>query len=129
MINWLAVLVSAIVAMALGALWHSRAMFGPMWAKLSKMTTKDMKASPKIYSIAFINSLIKAAILAVFISMTLTTGILAGIFLGFLVWLGFVATVSLSAVLWAKKPVEVYLIEVGYELLAFVVMGIILAVW
>ena len=48
---------------------------------------------------------------------------------GFAVWLGFVTTVQLTSVLFAKQPLKLYLINTGYQLVCYLVMGAILAVW
>jgi hypothetical protein len=49
--------------------------------------------------------------------------------IAFAVWLGFVTTVQLTAVLFARKPFKLYAIDTGYQLVCYLVMGIILAVW
>jgi hypothetical protein len=47
-------------------------------------------------------------------------------FVGFLVWLGFVTTTQLSPVVWSKTPFKLYLLDTGCKLLTFLAMGGIL---
>ena len=62
-INYLAVLVSAIIGMIIGALWYSPLLFGKLWMKLSGMTEKQLneakkKGMGKMYLVAFIGVLL-----------------------------------------------------------------------
>jgi Protein of unknown function (DUF1761) len=45
------------------------------------------------------------------------------------VWLGFVTTVQLTNALFARQRARLYLINTGYQLVCYVVMGVILATW
>jgi len=45
------------------------------------------------------------------------------------VWLGFVATVQLTGVLFAGQSKKLFAINTGYQLVCYLVMGAILAVW
>jgi hypothetical protein len=45
------------------------------------------------------------------------------------VWLGFVTTVQLTGTLFGKRPTKLYLIDTGYQLVCYLAMGAILAVW
>jgi hypothetical protein len=48
---------------------------------------------------------------------------------GFFNWLGFVAVATLGSVTFEKRPLQLYLINNGYLLLALLIMGTVLAVW
>ena len=52
-----------------------------------------------------------------------------GVMAGFWMWLGFVAPVSLSGYLFAaeKKPVGLYFLENGFQLVSFMVQAAVLA--
>ena len=54
---------------------------------------------------------------------------LYGAKIGFAVWLGFVTTVQLTGALFSRQPIKLYLINTGYQLVCFLSMGAILAVW
>jgi len=52
-----------------------------------------------------------------------------GAAVGFFNWLGFVAVATLGSVTFEKRPLQLYLINNGYLLLALLIMGAVLAVW
>ncbi|MEK6950039.1 MAG: DUF1761 domain-containing protein [Nanoarchaeota archaeon] len=132
-INYLAVLVSAVAAFAIGALWYS-VLFGKVWMKLSGMDKKKIekekkKGMAKSYVGGFIALLVMAFVLAHFVDMAKAASVLDGAQAGFWAWLGFVATVMLNKVLWEGKPFKLYLLDAAHYLVALLVMGSILAVW
>lgn len=133
-INYLAVVVSAVVAMGLGAWWYSPAGFGKLWMQLSGMSDAQLEAAKqkgmaKMYAAAFAGTLITAYVLAHFVDYTQATTIALGIQTGFWSWLGFVATVTLGSVLWENKPLKLYALNNAYQLISLMVMGAMLAVW
>ena len=133
-INYIAVLVAAVVNMIIGALWYSPVLFGNLWARLSGMDKKSMdkakhKGMGKLYAAAFISTFVMAFVLAHFIDYTESTTVSDGMQAGFWIWLGFIATVSLGGVLWENKPIKVWVLNNAYNLFGLLVMGSILAVW
>jgi len=46
-----------------------------------------------------------------------------GMKVGFAIWLGFVTTIQLTTALFEKKPTKRYLINTGYQLVCYAVMG------
>ena len=72
---------------------------------------------------------VMAYVLSVFVSYAGVSTVLQGAFLGFLVWIGFLATLGLTANMYSEKPLSIYLIDAGYQLVYAVVMGVILAAW
>jgi hypothetical protein len=132
-LNYLAMVVSAIVSMILGMVWYGP-LFGKKWMALSGMTDKDMekakkKGMAKSYVAAFIASIIMAYVVAHIVSYAQATTLADGVLVGFWSWLGFVATTMLGVVLWEGKSKEYYLINAGYHLIQLVLMGVILTLW
>ena len=127
-INWLSVIASALAAFALGSLWYS-VLFGKTWQKLIKLSDEDMKSAnmPLIFGTTFILNVIGAFVLDMFIGKdaTLMTGLMAGL----LVSLAWVATSLGINYLFARKSFTLYLIDAGYYVVFFAVMGIILGAW
>jgi len=135
-INLWSVLVAAIATMVVGFLWYSPLLFARPWMVLmgyapdDKAKLEEMrKGAGKMYALSFIASLVSAAVLAKIIAITTVSSALYGMKVGFAVWLGFVATVQLTSVLFAKQPMKLYLINTGYQLVCYLAMGAILAVW
>jgi len=46
-----------------------------------------------------------------------------------LLWIGFTAMPALSGVIWEKKPMKLYAIHVGYELVSLLVMTLVITTW
>ena len=82
-----------------------------------------------IATIAFVASLLSAFVLAKIVELTTVNSIRYGMKVGFAIWLGFVTTVQLTTALFERKPTTLYLINTGYQLVCYAVMGAILAVW
>lgn len=133
-VNYLAVLVAAIINMAIGAFWYSPAGFGKQWAALMGWTDPAKvaamkKGATKGYVVSSIGSLIMAFVLANLVSLAGASTLTSGAAVGFWTWLGFVATVQVGVILWDNKPPKLFAINTLYSLVALVVMGAILAMW
>jgi hypothetical protein len=135
-IQILPVVVAAIVCMILGFLWYSPLLFAKPWMVLMGYDPNDKarldemrKGAGKTYVLAFIASLISAFVLAKIIDVTSVSTALYGMKVAFAVWLGFVTTVQLTGALFSRQPTKLYLINTGYQLVCYLAMGAILAVW
>ncbi|MEK6843802.1 MAG: DUF1761 domain-containing protein [Nanoarchaeota archaeon] len=133
-INYIAVLVSAIVSMFIGFLWYSPLLFATAWMKESGQTKKDIKGVKKkgmapYYFAAFIATLLMSFILSYFVQYIAATTFFEGMQAGFWIWLGFIAPVLLGSVLWEGKSFRYYMINVFHYLATLLVMAGILAVW
>lgn len=139
-LNYLAVLVAAIVNHAIGFMWYGP-LFGKQWIslmnfdkkKIAEAQKKGMKGMWKTILASFIASLAIAWVLAhsiVFAKAYLgISAVAAGIMTGFMTWLGFLATTQLNIVLWEGKPLKLYFLNTLYYFVSLIVMGMILAVW
>jgi hypothetical protein len=91
-VNWLAVIVAAVVAWLFGAAWYM-ALSKP-WLKAARLDPSVMKKSPLPFVISFIAELVMASIMALVVGV-MTGGeptLVAGLVFGFVLWLGFVIT-------------------------------------
>lgn len=132
-INYLAVLVAAIVSMGIGFLWYGP-LFGKLWMQMAGLDDKKLqkakqKGMAKTIAVASISTLVMSYILAHFVDYVEAKTIADGAVLGFWLWLGFFATTQLGIVLWEGKPIKLYLINTFHYLVALIVMAAILAVW
>jgi hypothetical protein len=137
-VNWLAILVAGIVIFMLGGLWYSPVLFAKRWIALQNKTEEQMRAEaaaanmPLMYASAFLTGLIIAwAMAMVFAHIANDTPMNAahGALFGALLWLGFAATTSYATALFSGKPRQLWFIDSAYNLVSFVLAGIILAVW
>jgi hypothetical protein len=135
-LNLLAVLVAAISTMVVGFLWYSPVLFAKSWMREMSYDPNDkakvqemQKSAGPAYSGAFIASLVSAFILALFFHWLHVQSLELGLLVAFHVWLGFVATVQLTGVLFMKQSMKLFAINTGYQLACYLAMGAILAVW
>ena len=132
-INFLAVIVSAAVAFGLGAIWYSPLLFAKQWMEFNGYGPDKVKAmqanAKKAYGISFVCQLAVAFTLASLITITHMASLLAGVKLALLCWLGFAVTLGLMANVYSDRPLKAFLLDAGYQLLYFVVMGVILVSW
>ncbi len=134
-INFWPILISSVVAFAIGALWYSPVLFGKEWMSLLKITEKDvadMKTRGgmwKRYIAQFVMSLVMFAVLAFIIASSNGSTATDGAFLGFFVWLGFVLPISISSFLWKNQPFKLILIEAIQYLVTLVIAGGIIGAW
>lgn len=128
-INFFAILVIIIFNMILGMLWYSPKVFGTVWAREHNFSLTDLKATPWHYVGAILVSFVIAFVFAVVVNWLDIFTLRDGLKLGFTLWLGFIATTHFSGVLWAKKPLKVYFIDAGFQLISMLFMGAILTVW
>ncbi|MBN1915049.1 MAG: DUF1761 domain-containing protein [Parachlamydiales bacterium] len=126
-LDYLTIIVAAIVNVILGFLWYSPYVFGRLWLQLIHRHEKEMK-------ITFF-SLLGGIIISLFLSFFLAlveaymgvTSFWDGVVAGFIVWFGFVLPTQFSIVLWEKRPIKLFFIDNGIWLLGMLVMGGILA--
>ncbi len=137
-VNWLAILVAGIVIFVLGGLWYSPILFSKKWLALQNKTEEQMRAEaaganmPLMYASAFITGLIIAGAMAMVfahIANDMPMNAAHGALLGAILWLGFAATTSYATALFSGKPRQLWFIDSAYNLVSFVLAGIILAVW
>jgi hypothetical protein len=133
-INLLIVLLAAVAGFVLGGLWYSPFLFARPWMVAmgydpdDKSKVQEMqKGAGKLYALSLLASLVSAFVLAKIVDITTVNSALYGIKVGFAIWLGFVATVQFTDMVFSKRPFKLFLINTGYQLVVYLVMGAILA--
>lgn len=133
-VNIWAVLVSAVVAFAIGALWYSPLMFADVWKKLIGLSKKDVEAEKKRgyafhYTVGFISQVGLAFTIAVVMVFVNPSTVWTGLAVGLLLWLGMIASSFVDAVLWEKREWKHYFINTLYRLVTFLVISLLITVW
>ncbi|MBP6884897.1 MAG: DUF1761 domain-containing protein [Candidatus Pacebacteria bacterium] len=134
--NYLALIVCAIVALIIGMLWYGKALFGNMWMKITGMDTMTVdaqaeakKGMAKMVAVQLVLSFVSAFVLSRFINMS---G-MSGVTMAFWIWLGFLMPTSGGSALWSGKPKglawSMFFITAGAELVTFLAYGFILDMW
>ncbi|MDR3476173.1 MAG: DUF1761 domain-containing protein [Devosia sp.] len=129
-INWLAVIFAAVIRLAVGAVWYSPVAFGPVWQKTVGVTQAQMMAAmPRAITVDAIGSLIMAFILLHAVVYAGAADLVLGGTVGALNWLGFVAVVLIATSVYEQRPLRSAVIAAGFNLVALILMGALLAVW
>jgi hypothetical protein len=135
-LNWLAILVAAVSTMILGFLWYSPLLFAKSWMRemgydpSDKAKTQEMqKSAGPAYAGSFVASVISAFTLALIFHAMRLDSLHHGLIASFHIWLGFVATVQFTGALFAKQSMRLFAINTGYQLVCYLAMGVILALW
>jgi len=135
-VNLWAVLVSGLAAMAVGFLWYSPLLFAKPWVVLMGYDPNDQaklaemrKGAGLSYALSLVASLLSAFVLGKIIAVATVDTVLYGMKFGLAAWLGFVTTVQLTGARFSRQPTKLYLINTGYQLVCFLVMGAILGRW
>lgn len=141
-LNYLSVLVAGLVIFLLGGLWYSPVLFSKRWIALQGRTEEQMRADaakanmPVMYFIAFVCGLIIAWGIAVlanhFPPATPLSGVqwaMRGAKLGLFCGFAFAAPTSFANSIFSTKPKALWVIDSGYNLVSFVVAGLILMTW
>lgn len=131
-IKYPAVLVAAIVHWMLGAVWYG--VFTKQFVALMEWTPEKLNAietqsHTKEYLTAFVSSLILVYILAHFVQYTNARSAPGGLQTAFWLWLGFIATTQIATVVFEGRKPGLYLLNIGYQLVACSIAAVILAIW
>lgn len=129
-INWLAVIVAAILPFLLGGLWYSPALFGKAWMRENQFTDEAQLGGNqgKIFGLSFVFFLIMSANLAAFLA-TPETDLMFGLLAGFLAGFGWVALGIAVVALFERRSWMYIFINGGYMIVAFLLMGAVLGAW
>ncbi|MFB6317743.1 DUF1761 domain-containing protein [Saccharicrinis sp. FJH54] len=128
-INWLSVVVSSIAAFAIGAVWYSPILVGNAWQKEINLSSDELKNTNMalVFGPAFVLTFIGAVLLELLLGSDAT--ISEGLITGLIVSIGFITTALGINYLFARHSLKLFLIDAGYFIIFFAVMGIILGAW
>ncbi|HEY3037364.1 MAG TPA: DUF1761 domain-containing protein [Pyrinomonadaceae bacterium] len=133
-IKYPAVIVATLAHYLLGGLWYSPLLFGNKFLQIigwppEKLAEMEKQSPAKELAIAFVTSLVLVYILAHFVQYTKAKTAWGGIQTAFWLWLGFIVTTQLATVIFEQRPLGLYLINIGYQLVGCAIAGMILAIW
>ncbi len=129
-INYLAVFVAALSSFIIGWLWYGP-LFGKLWMKLNGFTPEVIKEGGMpmgvIMPVNYVATLLAAFAIAMFLGSEANAAF--GVFAGLMIAIFWIGTSRLNDVLYERKPFGLFLINVGYNLIIYVIMGAILGAW
>ena len=128
--NYWAVLMAAVAAWMIGALWYS--LLAKPWMAAAGLTKASIEESAGSirgflpFVLAFVAALVMAWVLAGIMGhlgqLTIKSGVISGAFC----WLGFVITTMSTNYTFGRRSPRLLAIDAGYWLAALVVMGAII---
>jgi len=135
-VNYLAIVAGAVLSMILGAIWYGP-LFGKKWMEIIGVDPTDAEAKKKmqksagsLYAVQFLLTLFQVLVLAHLIADTVTVG---GLERSLWIWAAFVVPTMAGAVMWTNQSKKLkwarFLIQGGYQLLLFIVFGLLLQFW
>ena len=132
-INIWELIVASLSTFVVGFFWYGNFLFGKSWQKLAGLSDEDIAKGNMalIYGLAFILNFVAALFISLFTEIAMMLGssaLLAGLF-AVVLCLGFVATSFGVNFLFSRKPLKLYFIDVGYMVVSFFVMGVIIGAW
>ena len=133
-INYAAVAASALIYWVLGGLWYSPLLFGGKFIELTRWSPDQLArveadGAAAQLALTFVGSLAAAYVLAHAVRYMNAENAAGGAKTGLWLWLGFIVTSNLNTVFFEFRPAGLYLINIGYHLVAFLTMGALLAAW
>jgi hypothetical protein len=129
-INYFAVLAAAVSTFLIGAVWYSPMMFYNAWLKANNFNDEEVRKASKarMFGWSFVFSFIIALNLALFLNAP-ETDFTWGATAGFLTGFGWVALSIGVVALFEGRSWTYILINGGYNVMAFTIMGAILGFW
>ena len=135
-VNYWAVFTGAVLSMVLGAIWYGP-LFGKKWMEIVGVDSADLEARKKmqksaapLYGVQFLLTLFQVAVLAYLVADSQRHGGLERVLW---VWAAFVIPTLAGAVMWTNETGKLkwarFLIQGGYQLVIFVVFGLLLQFW
>lgn len=127
-INWLGVFVAALSGFVIGSLWYGP-LFQKPWMRLSGMTKE--KGAQASMAVTFGGAYVLNVVGAIGIAIVLgdhggwASGLHAGAFAGFF----FIATALGVIYLFEQRPLGLWCINAGYQVVNFAAMGAVLGAW
>lgn len=129
-LNWWAVVVATVVAMAVGSVWYTPSVFGNAWMKSIGLKKKDLdNAGWQPMILAVVGSFVTAVAMGVLLQVLALTDIWQGATFGILVALAFLASNKVMQAQFEQRPLSYSVITTSADVVTLALMGAILAVW
>jgi Protein of unknown function (DUF1761) len=129
-LNYVAILVCAVIVWMIGAAWYSPLLFAKPWVAI---VGRQMGEKPKGVYRGMIGSLIGdiflCFVLAHIIRWSGADSWVDGAHIGLLTWAGFFAATMYPQSIYEGRPIKYFAINAGYWLVSLLMVGAVLAIW
>lgn len=114
----------------LGHLWYHARLFGRAWMRLTNISPEAAergKSRSLFFSVAGLVAALAAMAALSYIGRAIgISSIIDGLTFSFFIWLGLIVPALVGQVLWEAKPMQLFAINAGYWLVAFLLAAPIL---
>jgi hypothetical protein len=135
-VNYWAILVCGVLSMVVGAIWYGP-LFGRKWCEIVGVDPNNIegikkmqKESTKLYVVQFILTLFQVWVLAYYIEGWKEA---SGLQNALWIWVAFVMPIIAGTAMWNNDSKKIawtrFLIQSGYQLVIFIIFGLILGFW
>ena len=135
-VNYWAIALGAVLSMVIGGIWYGP-LFGKKWMEIVGVDPTDLEARKKmqksagpLYAVQFVLTLFQVLVLAHLVADTKLVG---GLERSLWIWAAFVVPTLAGGVMWTNETGKLkwarFLIQGGYQLLMFIVYGLLLQFW
>ncbi|MCE2527863.1 MAG: DUF1761 domain-containing protein [Actinomycetia bacterium] len=128
-LNWLAIVVAALVFFAVGAVWYQPKVMGSRWMKAVEVDPSKAAPNPWIFIGTFVAYLLMAMVLAMLAqgmgASSFGDGLVLGLYTG-VVFVGAQAWVNAS---YEGRSMNLVLVNGGVGVIGHVLMAVIVTLW
>jgi hypothetical protein len=124
-----AILLSAVLAFALGWAWYSPGVFGKEWQEAIGKREGDINENLAKYIVTFTGWVAAAFVYGFLISNVLVDGIRDYIFLSFALWGAFMLPSKATAIIWGNFDTKLIWIDGGYQLAGYLIFAVVFALF
>ena len=150
-VNYVAVLVAAIAAMIIGAVYYLPAVAGKAWMNAIGKTEAEVRAAmtPRVLIAGFVLAILEMSVLAaiegwagavgvadgvmvaliVWLGLALPVGVADGVMVALIVWLGLTLPAASMNVLFEGRPTALHWVYGVNSLIIFAVAGAVIGWW
>lgn len=125
-INWLGVVVLTIVSFMLGALWHSKILFGKTWKAENNYGENVKVNAPLVFGGTALMHFILLAGISAHVS---GHGAVEGLMIALTMSIIFVLPVMAGTYLFANRSLKLLAIDAGMYIVLFALSGLVLGIW
>jgi hypothetical protein len=131
-LNWIAIAIAFVLFFVVGAIWFGPKTFYPTWVRLMGLELPEGQGLGRhgmafVFGLTALGALVQVVALATVIHFVdPSMGALGGALTGLLVGIGFTAAGSLSHRLFSGQGTRVWLIEVGGDIIALTLAGLVI---
>ncbi len=127
-LNWLAVVVAAVVQQIVGFLWYGP-LFGRMWLQAVGKTREELGSPTIAIAVSVVCSFVTAIAIALLLTLADETSLGLGIAVGFVAAVGLAATSVATSNAFDGDPPRATALYVAYTIVSTTAMGAIIGAW